>query len=338
MAIERKARQHVSGLPGTEARFEALYELLTRLAARPSLASALNEVLLASLDLVGADAGYIRLFDPSDIQPELSLYPFVAHKGISDAYIDYFSSLPTPVDLKAREDVFNGRRVTIEDMFTHPAFLPHREVVLAEGYRSLQATPLMSQSGSRCVGAIHTYFFEVYTPPASVFETLDLYAELAATGIDRGQRLAALASRESMFAAVVDKQAATLKQLEEHLRLIEDLAFSLDPEEIRRTARALRDELRRATVEMSPAGFVRGTAPHADPELELHPHGLSSREMEVMVNVWRGLSDKQIAARMGISRFTVAKHLGTGMRKMNVETRTQASVLFEREALYKGFA
>jgi DNA-binding NarL/FixJ family response regulator len=116
------------------------------------------------------------------------------------------------------------------------------------------------------------------------------------------------------------------------LRVIQDRALSLHPDDILLTAQSLDDDLRR--VQEDAAALLAGSMPGAG-DLELHPYGLSSREMEVMVHVWQGLSDKQIALEMGISRFTVAKHLGAGMRKMNVQTRTQASVLFEREGLYK---
>src|SRR6185312_995625 len=115
-----------SGREG-QTRFEAFYDVLTRLAARPTLAATLEEVLTASIELVGADAGYIRLFDPGDVDPEKSTYPFVVHQGISDRYVEYFSSLSQPVNSKSRDAVFHGRRVIIDDMTTHPAFAAHRD-------------------------------------------------------------------------------------------------------------------------------------------------------------------------------------------------------------------
>jgi GAF domain-containing protein/DNA-binding CsgD family transcriptional regulator len=337
VAAQQLAIQQPMGLLATEARFEAVYELLTRLAGRPDVTSTLNEVLAASVELVGADAGYIRLFDAEDVHPDVSRYPFVAQVGISDAYIEYFSSLPGPVDRDARGAVYSGKRVIVEDMTTHPSFAAHREVVIVEGYRSLQATPLMSQNGSRCVGVICTYFSDSYTPPDSVLDTLDLYAELAANAIDQQQQLAALAERDATLTALVDRQVAMLKHLQQRVLALEERAATFQPEDIRLVARAVRDELRRAAAEMSAADVELSTSPPTiDPEK--FPYGFTCREMKVMLHAWQGLSDKQIAKEMGISRYTVAKHISAGMRKMNVETRTQASVLFEREALYKGYA
>jgi DNA-binding CsgD family transcriptional regulator len=322
-------------LASPETRFEAVYELLGRLAGRPTLASALDEVLRASLELVGADAGYIRLFNPEDLSPELSRFPFVVSAGISDAYIEYFSALSSPVDDQARRDVFNGRRVIIQDMTTHPSFAPHREVVLAERYRSLQATPLMSQCGSRCVGTICTYFFEPYTPPDSVLDTLDLYAELAANAIEQQRQLAELASHGSTVGAVIARQGVALKHVREGIQSIENGAATLNPEEVRLIARGLGEELQRVTAELDAAAVPPSNLPQPSTDVRAYPYGLTAREMETMMNAWQGLSDKQIARRMGISRYTVAKHVSAGMRKMHVATRTEASVLFEREALYK---
>ena len=253
-------------------------------------------------------------------------------KGISDAYVEYFSSLTQPVDPEARAHVFHGRPVMIDDMSTHPSFLAHREVVLAEGYRSLQSTPLIAQNGSPSVGALITYFYDVYTPPAAMSEALGLYAHVAASAIGREQQIAVLSSRESMLGALLEGQSARLQDFQDRTRMIESRASVLDAEGIRPAARALREEIRRARAEIDEVELGES---HTRGNLQLHPYGLSSREIEVMANVWRGLSDKQIAIGLGISRFTVAKHIGSALRKMNVDTRTQASVLFERESLYK---
>jgi DNA-binding CsgD family transcriptional regulator len=60
------------------------------------------------------------------------------------------------------------------------------------------------------------------------------------------------------------------------------------------------------------------------------PYGLTQRETEVLINVWHGLSDKEAALQLGISRFTVAKHLGAAMRKLGVETRSDAIAVVGR--------
>jgi DNA-binding NarL/FixJ family response regulator len=321
-----------------EARFEALYDLFARLCACGSLNAALAEVLNASIEVVGADGGYIRVFEPGDIPPESNPYPFVVQRGFSEAYINYFSALAQPVDRNARRAVFNGQRVIIEDMTTHPAFLAHREVVLAEGYRSMQATPFMSGNGSVHTGGVVTCFLDVYTPPSEDLETLDLYAEIAASVVVQHRQVNELAQRDAKLIEVLEQQREALLQIREHVQAIEQRAPSLEPDEIRRRARVLSHEIDLTRANLHVPDTNDEESGQLVPDSERNPYGLSSRELAVLVQVWRGLSDKQIALELEISRFTVAKHLGTAMRKLNVESRTQASVIVEREALYRTFA
>jgi DNA-binding NarL/FixJ family response regulator len=53
---------------------------------------------------------------------------------------------------------------------------------------------------------------------------------------------------------------------------------------------------------------------------------LSPREMEILQFVTRGLSNKEIAASLGISHQTVKNHMTAILHKLNVEDRTQAAV------------
>jgi DNA-binding NarL/FixJ family response regulator len=63
---------------------------------------------------------------------------------------------------------------------------------------------------------------------------------------------------------------------------------------------------------------------YSDPGAPYEP--LSSREMEVLECVTRGLSNKEIAAALDISHQTVKNHVTAILRKLNVEDRTQAAV------------
>ena len=51
---------------------------------------------------------------------------------------------------------------------------------------------------------------------------------------------------------------------------------------------------------------------------------LSSREINVLSQVARGLSNKQIARKLGISDKTVRNHLSRIFRKLDAGNRTQA--------------
>ena len=53
---------------------------------------------------------------------------------------------------------------------------------------------------------------------------------------------------------------------------------------------------------------------------------LSKREMEVLAQLTRGLSNKEIATELGISHQTVKNHVTSILRKLGVEDRTQATL------------
>lgn len=63
---------------------------------------------------------------------------------------------------------------------------------------------------------------------------------------------------------------------------------------------------------------------YSEPGSPFHP--LSSREMEVLSCVVRGMSNKEIAVMLGISHQTVKNHVTSILRKFGVEDRTQAVV------------
>jgi two-component system response regulator DegU len=63
---------------------------------------------------------------------------------------------------------------------------------------------------------------------------------------------------------------------------------------------------------------------YSDPGEPFQP--LSKREMEVLTYVTQGLSNKEIAASLGISHQTVKNHVTAILRKLGVEDRTQAAI------------
>lgn len=63
---------------------------------------------------------------------------------------------------------------------------------------------------------------------------------------------------------------------------------------------------------------------YSDPGDPFEP--LSSREMEVLECVTRGMSNKEIANKLEISHQTVKNHVTAILRKLNVDDRTQAAV------------
>jgi DNA-binding NarL/FixJ family response regulator len=67
-------------------------------------------------------------------------------------------------------------------------------------------------------------------------------------------------------------------------------------------------------------------APTFGDELQEAFMPLSPREMEIVQYITRGLSNKLIAHKLGISHQTVKNHMTSILRKLDVEDRTQAAI------------
>ena len=308
-------------------RFEKLYELFARLAARNDLDSALQEVLDASIDVVGGHAGLIRLFYYEEVDPIASRLPFVAHRGISEGFLNYFSNLDQPLSREGRQAMYDGHRLLIEDMISHEYYQDHREVVVAEGYRTQLSIPLMRRIGPKCVGVLTTFFREIQTPRDADLETLNLYAELAAMNIDQHQHAAELVRRSRSWASIAEEQAGVIRWTRERLSELEETAPGLY-QDMAQIARSIESTLEALESARPSEAVELPEDQHAD-----NSYGLSSSELAVLINVWRGLPDKESAAQMGVSRFTVAKYLASAMRKLNVEDRIQASIVVGRDIM-----
>ena len=60
---------------------------------------------------------------------------------------------------------------------------------------------------------------------------------------------------------------------------------------------------------------------------------LTSRELEVLVQIGRGLSNKEIATELSISQMTVKTHVSNLLSKLNLADRTQAAIFSIRQGL-----
>jgi DNA-binding NarL/FixJ family response regulator len=60
---------------------------------------------------------------------------------------------------------------------------------------------------------------------------------------------------------------------------------------------------------------------------------ITERELEVLIKVTEGLTDKGIAHELGISEGTVKKHMGSILVKLNAKNRAEAAVIALRKQL-----
>lgn len=71
--------------------------------------------------------------------------------------------------------------------------------------------------------------------------------------------------------------------------------------------------------EMAGGGLTVDTA-------KRRPYGLTDREIEVLIEVSRGLSDKEIGSKLFLSESTVKSHLRAIYRRLRLRNRAQAAV------------
>jgi DNA-binding NarL/FixJ family response regulator len=67
------------------------------------------------------------------------------------------------------------------------------------------------------------------------------------------------------------------------------------------------------------------------------PDGLSSREVEILGLVARGLSNREIGAALSISEHTAANHIRSILRKTGCANRTQAASYAHRHGLVEAW-
>jgi len=177
-----------------------LYELVTRLLGHTTLAGALEDVLDATLALVGADMGNVQLLNPR--VPELEI---VAHRGFAENFLDFFRTVGAEDGSACGRTLKSSERVIIEDVDTDPDFRPYRRIAAEAGFRAVQTTPLRSRTGD-LLGMISTHFREPHRPSDRGLRVLDLYARQAADFIERMRYEEALEQedrRKNEFLAVL---------------------------------------------------------------------------------------------------------------------------------------
>jgi two-component system response regulator NreC len=85
-----------------------------------------------------------------------------------------------------------------------------------------------------------------------------------------------------------------------------------------------------------PASTARQTSADEQPP-ELRTYQLSRREWEILLLIRDGLTSKQIAARLFLSRFTVEAHRKNIMHKLNVKNTAAMISLLHQSNVYKEY-
>jgi len=116
----------------------------------------------------------------------------------------------------------------------------------------------------------------------------------------------------------------------EELRHYEARIVALGPHEV---LAIVRDETARA-LEAQRRQDVEALESQTEAAIQVkNPYSLTFREFTTLDLIANGLSDKEISAKLGCSRFTVNKHVASILAKLGARSRTEAAVRAVREGL-----
>ena len=142
------------------------------------LGSQTREALLRILDSAiqqdDAIAGNIQFNNPDAGGLEICV-----QRGFSDSFLACFRIVRTDDPCICGRAFRLGRRVTAFDVSADPQFKPFLHIAKAEGFQSVQSTPVLDHDGC-VVGVISTHFREPHELSIEAARVLDLLASDAA--------------------------------------------------------------------------------------------------------------------------------------------------------------
>ena len=158
-----------------------LQELSVLLVKTGDMNTLLRKILAAAAAVLATTKGNIQFLDP--VAGRLRI---VVHQGHGTRFLDHFADAgcESTCDLVAK----TGRRVVVEDVSADAALAGRAdlEVILADGIRALQSTPLVSRDG-QVLGVLSNHFPEPRRLTERELRYLDLLARMAADFIERTQ-------------------------------------------------------------------------------------------------------------------------------------------------------
>lgn len=191
-------RDALEGQRATElTAMQRLYALNEHLANETDLHSALEQILEAAVDFTKTDRGCALLVsDDKEYSDVVALYGYAADSPLAEYFLHEGAK---PFSDVVRRD---RTRLIVDDVATYPGLAGTRvgDVVLADGVRALQATPMITLGGE-LVGVLTTQFREPHRPTEEQLRLVDLLAWNAATIVERhrGNRTLQEASERQSF-------------------------------------------------------------------------------------------------------------------------------------------
>lgn len=107
--------------------------------------------LYEALDITGQHLGNIQLIDWKAGYLEIA-----AQQGFTQEFLDCFHRVTIRHGCACGRALFRRETVVLNDVTTDQRFLPYRDVAARAGFRAVQSTPLLTNSGA-LVGVLSTH-------------------------------------------------------------------------------------------------------------------------------------------------------------------------------------
>lgn len=212
-SFKREPPEKHSG-PATEAQaLSRLNAAGARLWRAKSLPQGLQEMLLATIDLLDADLGNAQLLDV-----EQGVLRIAAHQGFKQAFLDFFREVSAQDGSACGRALRSRQVVVVEDVATEPSFAPFLEVAREAGFRAVVSMPLVGYDGQP-LGVLSAHFRRPHRPSALALEQLALYGQLAASFIQRWQSdEVTLRDNEERLRKALETQRVLVAELQHRAR------------------------------------------------------------------------------------------------------------------------
>jgi PAS domain S-box-containing protein len=191
-----------TGRPGLN--LNRLNTVSSRLWRIRDLHQGLQEMLVATTELLRADMGNVQLLDA-----DRGVLVIVAQQGFGKEFLEFFREVSKEDESACGRALRSGERIIIEDVETDPAYATLRSIARASGYRAVQSTPLIGRNGA-VLGVLSTHFRSPHRPSQQELQGADLYVRQAADFIERCKADEALHKSEATVRALLETAAQAI--------------------------------------------------------------------------------------------------------------------------------
>jgi PAS domain S-box-containing protein len=212
-AIRRSAGAPISDLEA----LSCLYEVGNYCAnAGAEFDKCLGAIVDAAIFVTGADKGTLQL-----LNPETGTLVIRAQRGFHQPFLDFFSQVEDETAAVCGAALSAMKRVVVEDVLTSELFAgePAAAVLLAEGVRAVQSTPLMSSS-ELVFGMFSTHFARPTRLGPRELRFIDLLARQAADFVERKKMERQLVAKELQLERITSQVSALITQCSRDLRYV----------------------------------------------------------------------------------------------------------------------